>query len=460
MTIVSIGIFMATTALSVVSIGLPAMTKAFHTDIGTSQWIMICYLFTTSALLLNFGKIGDLFGCSRVYNLGIVLFSIASALCGISTSVHQLIVFRILQGVGGAMLVGTSTGLVVEVFPPDERGKALGIYVFMVGVFLTIGPSFGGFLVQTFSWRFIFLVNVPLGILSMVMVALFPFTSKRSRQVSIDFLGGAMLALFLLCFLLFLHFGQNQGWSSSLVVFFLLAFLAFFFLFIVVELKKPEPMLDLKIFRNLVFTAAQASNFLNHLAVFAVTFIIPFYLVDILNLSETQAGLIITPITLGMIVSPISGWLSDRIGTGIICVTGFTLICIGLFSLSTLDHNASTLGIMIRLSIVGVGRGIFSSPNNSVIMASVRKDQYGIAGAMTANLRHLGSVSGVAITGALFAHKKSSYLTEFVKTADMPFSVATEKAFMLAFHDALILATFISALGVIAAAIRAKTSVN
>ena len=270
-----------------------------------------------------------------------------------------------------------------------------------------------------------------------------------------------MLALFLLCFLLFLHFGQNRGWSSSLVVFFLLAFFVFLFLFIAVELKKPDPMLDLKIFRNRVFTAAQASNFLNHLAVFAVVFIIPFYLVDIMNLSEAEAGLIITPVTLGMIVvSPVSGWLSDRIGTGIICVTGFALICIGLFSISTLDQDASTLGIMVRLAILGVGRGIFSSPNNSVIMGSVRKDQYGMAGAMTANLRHLGNVSGVAIIGALFAQKKSSYLSEFLKTANIPLSVATQKAFMLAFHDALLLATFISALGVIASAIRAKTSAN
>jgi EmrB/QacA subfamily drug resistance transporter len=454
---VALGTFMATTAINIVNIGLPAITRAFHTDMSLSQWVLISYLFTTSSFLLNFGKLGDLYGRGRIYSFGLIVFSITSGICGISLSIHQLILFRILQAIGAAMIIGTGAGLVVESFPPDERGKALGIYSALAGISLTIGPSLGGFLIHAFSWRLIFLVNVPLGIIGGAMAILFLNPGARAKQVNFDIIGGILLPLFLLSFLLVFHFGQNNGWSSPIVLFFTLTSILFLFLFITGELKSPYPLLDLKIFRNRVFTAGQISNFLNHLAVFAVMFIMPFYLVDILSLSEAKVGLIITPLTLGMIVvSPASGWLSDRIGTGIIGTIGFVLICLGLFSLSTLTLNSTPWGIVARLSILGIGRGIFSSPNNSAIMGSVRKDQYGIAGAMTANLRHLGNVSGVAIIGALFAQKKSFYLSEFQNMANITLGEASQRAFIMAFHDTLILATVISALGIFAAAIKAK----
>lgn len=401
------GIFLATSAVTVVNVALPFITDAFQSNISITQWVLLVYLITTSSLLINFGRLGDLLSPFRVHYLGLLIFTLASFLCSLAQSVEMLIAFRIIQGLGGAMIISNSPGTVTSVFPPDQRGKVLGFQVAVVGVALTIGPPLAGLLIGLFGWRSIFLYNVPFGIMGIIFCWLIPTPSRETKKVQLDLAGGILLILTVASFVLAIHWAREFGWSSPRVLFLSGLFLICLPGFLYTETIIPQPMLDLRLFKNRIFSLAQAGNFLIHASSIGILFLMPFYFVRVLHFSAQASGLTLLPLTtMTIIMGPTSGYLSDRFGTKWPSACGALFSCIGLYMLTSLNQDSSVLSILLRLTVLGLGRSLFQSPNLNATLSSISVERIGVAGGIHATMRHLGNLTGVAVLGSYFTARR------------------------------------------------------
>ena len=400
---VAMGIFLATIDGSIVNVALPTLSTALGADFATVQWVVLSYLLTITTLLAVVGRLADMYGRKRLYNSGFVVFTVGSLLCGLSPSVGWLIGFRVLQGIGAALILALGLALVTEAFPPQERGRALGIAGSIVSIGIVTGPTLGGIIIENLSWHWIFFVNVPIGILGTYLVwRNIPATRPPGGQ-AFDFGGAATLCLGLLGILLGLTTGQQEGFTSPQAlglfvfgIFFLLALLY-------IQRRHPQPIIDPVLFRNRLFTV----NLVTGLLVFVGLgsgVLIPFYLETVLGYSVQQVGLLlaVVPIALG-IVSPISGVLSDRVGSRPISVLGLAVTLLGYLALSTLSTETTAVGFMLRYVLVGVGVGLFQSPNNSAMMGTAPRERLGVASSLLAMTRNLGQTVGIAVLGALWA---------------------------------------------------------
>ena len=400
---VAMGIFLATIDGSIVNVALPTLSAALGADFATVQWVVLSYLLTITTLLAVVGRLADMYGRKRLYNSGFVVFTVGSLLCGLSPSVGWLIGFRVLQGVGAALILALGLALVTEAFPPQERGRALGIAGSIVSIGIVTGPTLGGVIIENLSWHWIFFVNVPIGIVGTYLVwRNIPATRPPGGQ-AFDFGGAATLCLGLLGILLGLTTGQQEGFTSpqalGLFVFGLFFLLALFY----IQRRHPQPIIDPVLFRNRLFTV----NLVTGLLVFVGLgsgVLIPFYLETVLGYSVQQVGLLlaVVPIALG-IVSPISGVLSDRLGSRPISVLGLAVTLLGYLTLSTLSTETTAVGFMLRYVLVGVGVGLFQSPNNSAMMGTAPRERLGVASGLLAMTRNLGQTVGIAVLGALWA---------------------------------------------------------
>ena len=400
---VAMGIFLATIDGSIVNVALPTLSAALGADFATVQWVVLSYLLTITTLLAVVGRLADMYGRKRLYNSGFVVFTVGSLLCGLSPSVGWLIGFRVLQGIGAALILALGLALVTEAFPPQERGRALGIAGSIVSIGIVTGPTLGGVIIENLSWHWIFFVNVPIGIVGTYLVwRNIPATRPPGGQ-AFDFGGAATLCLGLLGILLGLTTGQQEGFTSPQAlglfvfgIFFLLALLY-------IQRRHPQPIIDPVLFRNRLFTV----NLVTGLLVFVGLgsgVLIPFYLETVLGYSVQQVGLLlaVVPIALG-IVSPISGVLSDRVGSRPISVLGLAVTLLGYLALSTLSTETTAVGFMLRYVLVGVGVGLFQSPNNSAMMGTAPRERLGVASGLLAMTRNLGQTVGIAVLGALWA---------------------------------------------------------
>jgi len=441
------GIFAATSAMTVVNVALPFITKAFQSDVSTSQWVLLSYLLTTSSLLINAGRLGDILGPFRMHQAGLLILITSSFFCALSRTEGMLVTFRIFEGLGGAMIISNGPGAVTSFFPPRQRGKVLGLLAGIVGTSLSVGPAIAGFLVEVFGWRSIFIYNVPIGILGLVLGRFVPALPRETGKVNIDIAGGLLLFLFIVSFVLGLDGIRRFGWSSPAVLFLSALFLLCLSGFILAERTVRHPMLDLRLFRNPTFALAQAGNFLGHMSTMGVFFLMPFYLVGALKVSAQASGLILLPLTVMMVViGPASGYFSDHLGTKWPAVCGMVLTCLGLFSLTSLAQDTSILGVMLRLALLGAGRAVYQSPNFSAAMGSVRKDYIGVAGGVYAATRYLGSLSGIAVVGSYFSARQASYLQR-----ESPGDSIGAVPFLAALQDTFLLSLGIAALGFLTA---------
>lgn len=389
---------------SIVNIALPSLSKHFSVGITTVEWVTMAYLLTTSALLLSAGRLGDMKGHKRVYIAGFLIFTAASALCGYAGSITQLILFRALQALGGTCMLANGPAILTSAFPPQERGKALGLIGISVAIGLTIGPFLGGIIISNFGWRWIFFVNIPVGILASILAAIILKDQVQKMERKFDFMGSATAFLTLFMVLLGLSMGNEWGWQSLLIVGLLAGSVILSILFIMVETKVSEPMLDLSLFKIRLFSAANVSALINYLALFVVVFLIPFYLLDVLKQSYRTAGYILTavPFTTA-IVAPLAGTLSDKIGSRLLSSAGLVITALSLFGLSRISPEAGVVPIAILLGTVGMGSGMFQSPNTSAILGAVPRQRLGVASAMQAMMRNIGMVLGIALAGAIVA---------------------------------------------------------
>jgi EmrB/QacA subfamily drug resistance transporter len=407
LTTVAIGTFMSTLDSSIVNVSLPTIMKSFNTNLETIEWVVLAYLLTITALLLTFGRLADIWGRKKVYTIGFAIFTAGSVTCGLAISPQHLIFSRVAQAVGAAMLQSNGLAITSAIFPTHERGRALGINGTVVATGTTIGPTIGGLLVSAFGWQSIFLVNLPIGIIGITMALLVLEEERISvrrtgAEARFDPLGAGLVAVALVALLLALNQGQQRGWTSGYILALFAVAAVSFACFLIVESRVVAPLLSLALFRIRAFATGSLAALCSFLAIAANTFLMPFYLQLVLGYSPAKAGLFLTPTSLTLaVIAPISGWLSDRFGARILSSLGLGLSCLALLTLGRLDAHAHYSDVLLRLIFLGVGIGIFNSPNSSAVLGSVSRAQYGVAGGFLSMVRNSGQVIGVAVAGAM-----------------------------------------------------------
>lgn len=448
LSVTSLGSFMAALNTSIINIALPNITSFYKASLSSAEWVIMVYLVLLSSLLLIYGRLGDMYGYKKIYVLGFIIFTISSLLMVWSPDIFALISLRGLQALGAAMVIAVVQAILAATFPPGERGRAIGFNSMIVSLGLASGPSIGGLLVNFFSWKSIFIINIPIGIIGSIWAwRLLP--SHQGTEQRFDVVGAGVFFFSQLCLLLALSHGQDWGWGSTLVLSLLFAAVLLMLFFIYWERTTPFPMLRLQLFANRLFAAANAAAFFNYLAQYAVTFLMPFYLINTIHLPVYQAGLILTAFPVMMMVtSPISGYWVDKIGSRTLTALGMGLVASATFILSNLSPNSSLVLVVIGLGLVGIGTGLFLTPNNTAIMSSVPKHEVGIGSGMIATMRSLGQVMGVAISGAIL----NTRMVHYAKLT----SNSQEQIFSLAQNDAFLAATFFALLGLVASLTRGR----
>ncbi len=410
---VGVGTFMTALDNSVANIVLPVIGRGFQADVDTVEWIVTIYLLVISGLLLTFGRLGDLRGHRSVYLWGFCVFVAASALCGLAPSVMALVACRAIQAIGASMLMANSPAILVSHFPSNQRGRALGIQATMTYLGLCAGPSLGGWLTAVFGWRAVFYINVPVGLLALFLSrrAITPDPPRQiENQARFDLWGAALFTMGLVALLLALNQGHAWGWLSPAVVLLVVAAALLLGLFVRLESRVRGPMLDLSLFRTRAFSAATVSAVLNYLCTYTVTFLLPFYLIHSRHLGPAQAGAMLTAQPLVMAVAaPFSGTLSDRLGPRLLATPGMVIMSIGLWILSGLGADSPFWHVTVGLAVIGLGTGMFISPNNSALLGAAPADRRGIASGVLATARSLGMVMGIGLAGAILttAHARS-----------------------------------------------------
>ncbi|MBN1454275.1 MAG: MFS transporter [Anaerolineales bacterium] len=401
---VGMGVFLSTIDGSIVNISLPTLVSSFQTDFALVQWVVLAYLLTVTTLMLGVGRLADIYGKKPIYTAGFVVFTAGSVLCGLSPTIYTLIGFRVLQAVGAAMIMALGMAITTEAFPPSERGRALGISGTIVSVGIATGPTLGGLIVQNLSWHWIFFVNLPVGIIGTWMVIRYVPAFKPPGGQRFDYWGALTLCVSLLALLVALTLGQRVGFGDRSVLLLVGTWIVFLATFIFIELRTEQPMIDLRLFRSSLFSVSLATGFMIFICLAGTTLLMPFYAQNVLGYDPQQTGLLMAtvPVALG-IIAPVSGSLSDRFGSRPITVAGLAMLTIGFLGVSSLDAETSALGYVIRFLPVGLGIGIFQSPNNSAIMGAAPRNRLGIASGMLAVTRTLGQTTGIAVLGALWA---------------------------------------------------------
>ncbi|AFZ22675.1 drug resistance transporter, EmrB/QacA subfamily [Cylindrospermum stagnale PCC 7417] len=401
---ISIGVFIFALDVYIVNLGLPIMVESLHTSFATIQWVVLSYLLAIAIFVLSAAKLGDMWSKKQLYIIGMIVFTISSLLCGLAPNVGFLIAFRALQGLGAAFLSGLGTAMIVEVFPPEERGLGLGIRAGVFGLGITLGPTVGGLLISLGGWPLIFFVNVPIGIVGSLIVArLVPPSVVTGSKQGFDVIGTLILTITLTCFTLAITLLQNGSSSHTVLALFVISAISLA-CFLLVESRLLEPMLDLTIFRSLEFSLGLTLRFLGNFVMAGVIFMLPFFLELVKHYPTKQVGLLLAvPPVLIVLTAPIAGILADRFGALAISLIGLILMAVGCLLLSTFDTELTIRNYILAIIPYGLGVGMFQSPNNSAIMGASPKGQLGLASGLLSLSRILGQTAGVPLVGALFS---------------------------------------------------------
>jgi EmrB/QacA subfamily drug resistance transporter len=394
LSVTTVGSFMASLDSNIVTIGLPTILKDLNATIVHGIWIITGYSLMMTILAVVLGRLADLYGRVRLYNLGFAVFTIGSLLCALSKSGEQLVIFRFLQGTGAALLAVNSIAIVTDAFPKSELGMGLGINIMSLNLGAITGYTLGGVMITYFGWRSIFLINVPIGIFGTIWgyLRLKTIIVKPVEQ-KFDFAGSILYCIGLSVILLALTIGDPLSTRNIAI---LAGGVAFFIAVIIVELRQKYPTLDLTLFKIRAFAAGSLSAFLNFLAFGCGPFLRSLYLQLVLGYSALKAGVLLIPMEIVIfILSPISGRLADRYGSRVLCSVGLALNAAALFWFSTLNIKSSYSGVLISLILFGVGAAMFGSPNISSVMGSVPAEKRGIANGIRVTLNMTGGVLSV-----------------------------------------------------------------
>lgn len=407
--VTSIGTFMTAYDLTGVSISLPQIMTDFKASLTSTSWVVLAFLLTTTILLLPAGYLGDRIGRKKVYNLGFVISGVGSLLCGLARDPTQLIVFRVLQAVGGAMLQTNSFAIVSAIFPDRERGKGLGLGSTVAAIGATAGPALGGFIVSAVGWRGVFFVSSLAALIGIVLGHLILLEKRVSTSGGkpvgrLDLGGIGISAVAVGCLLVGLSLGQEEGWSSWSTLMFLGSSGIAMIVFPLYEAQRENPLVDVQLFRIRAFAYNNIARLICFVSLSASTLLMPFFLQLVLGYSAAMAGMLIAPMSLVMApVAATSGWLTDRMGSRFLSSAGMAVITLSLVMLSRLNPASGFSDVLWPMMLMGLGLGIFQTPNNTTVMDSVPRKQFGMASGMLSLVRQAGQAMGIAMGSTIVA---------------------------------------------------------
>ena len=429
--VLCVGVFMLLLDGTIVNIAIPNIMDAFDTGFSEVEWVMNAYLLVFAVLLITTGRFGDLYGRKAVFLTGLCVFTLASLACGLAPGIGWLIGFRGLQGLGGAMMMPSTLSIIANAFLPGERGKAMGFWGGVSGFSLAIGPSLGGLLVEAESWRWIFFINVPIGVLLLFFAwRLLPESTDPTSVKQIDYPGVAVLTAALFCLTFALIEGQNYGWTSGLILGLFAAAVVGLVLFIWVQRRQVQPLMELGLFKDRTFSVTNGVALILSFAMMGVFFLLPVFLQAVLGYGVIKAGLAMTPLAAVVIVaSPLSGMLSDRIGPKWPMFIGMLITGVGFY----LTRRAMLLGatwqsLALPFAVSGFGIGMVMPPSTSAVMGAVVTEKSGQASGVLSSVRQIGSVLGIAVMGALLQNRAVVYIQQSVaaKLDAAPFPLPAE----------------------------------
>ncbi len=436
LTAVAFGLFMIMLDNTIVNVALPSIQRSLHMSISSLEWIVTAYALTFAALLITGGKLGDLYGRKRMFIAGLVVFTLASLACGLAPNAGFLIGARAVQGVGAALMNPATLSIITATFPPKERGQAIGIWAGVSALALAIGPLIGGLIVDNINWHWIFYVNVPVGVVG-IIVSRWVIAESRdtSHEQSIDLpglvtSGGSLLALSYA-----LIEGNQHGWGSPEIIGLFVGAVVLLAVFIWLELRQRLPMLDLGLFKIGSFAGANIVAMLVSLGMFGVFFFISLYVQNVLGYSPTKAGAIFLPMTILIIlIAPIAGKLSDRVGSRWLMGAGMAILGVSLLLYQRIGLHTGFWSLLPQLVLGGVGMALTMSPMTSAAMGSVPVDKAGVGSGVLNSFRQVGGSLGIALMGAIlltYQHPTKS-------------KVVAAQQFVNGLHAALLVSAFIA----------------
>lgn len=399
-----LGFFMALLDTTIVNITLPKMSVYFGTTMNHISWVINAYNLSFAAMIITASRLADQFGRKKLFICGVLLFTVCSLLSGLSSSIQMLIFFRALQGLSAAFVVPVTVPLSMDIFPPEKRGFIMGLWGAFAGLAAASGPSLGGILTQFFNWRYVFFINIPLGILCILLTTKFiseSYDSTANKSIDIGGILTISTAMFTLTFALIK--ASEKGWTSSFILSLFAVSLIAFILFVIIELKSKNPMLPLSLFKILPFTSGSIALFLLGLGMMSGSYFLSFFLTQVKELNQLDAGLIISTMSISsMFFSVLSVALVKKINTKWISALGLCLLSLSCFLYSSLTQNSTNIQIISRLIVAGAGMGLSMSTLMNSMVNNVPKDKLGITSGINNMTRTLGTVLGVAVFLTVF----------------------------------------------------------
>jgi EmrB/QacA subfamily drug resistance transporter len=439
---VAFGLFMIMLDNTIVNVALPSIQRDLGIGISELEWVVNGYALTFAVLMLTGGKLADLLGRRAIFIVGLAIFTGASLACGLAPSAGFLIGARVVQGVGAALMNPATLSIITATFPPRQRGMAIGIWAGVSALALAIGPLLGGVITQHISWNWIFFINVPVGILAIVVARLvIQETRDTSAEQRLDLPGLLTSAIGLFALTYALIEANSYGWTSARILSLFAVTVIGLAAFVALELRQRIPMLDLSLFRNATFAGANAVMLLVALAMFGVFFYVSLYVQNVLHYSPTQAGATFLPMTLCIVfLAPIAGRITDRLGSRWLIATGMTLVAGSLVIFAQLDQHSDFWDIFPGLLIGGAGMAMSMAPTTATAMHAVPVDKAGVGSAVLNSMRQVGGSLGIALMGAIVAayvhvpRTDPRAIPEFVQG----FQRALEVAALIAFSAAVV----------------------
>ena len=456
--VTSLGALLASITSGSLIIALPEIVRDLHTDLFSVMWIIVGYTLVLTVLVLNAGRVADRYGRARTYTLGSAAFTLASVLCALAPTAGLLIAARFGQGIGAAFMFANSAALVTDAFPRRELGRALGINAMVIGAGLILGPILGGWLTG-FGWRWVFWFNVPLGVVATLAAWLILVERYGAqRQLNIDWAGSALYLATLLSLMTALAFGGLYGWTTWWVIGSFVLAVVLTPLLLWVESRTHDPLLDLSLFADRLYTMGNLTGLLNGIARYAVLFLLVFYLQGVKGEDPVTAGINLAPLAIGMLVfSPISGALSDRWGSRLLATLGMVVTAVGLAGLAFIQTDTPLWQLYIWQAIVGAGAGIFNSPNTSAVMGVVPPIKRGIGAGMRAMLTNTGFVISIALAIGLLTSSMSPKVLIAIATGAQSGSAGiSTQPFIQALHVAFVAGIVASLLGAVISSLRGE----
>lgn len=406
----ALGSFVSTVMGTSVNVALPTLVEATGASFALVQWVVLGYLLSSAALLPIVGRLADMWGKRAIFVVGFGVFALGSLATGVAPDIATLIAFRVLHGLGSAVLTGVGLAIVTDVFPPDERGRAIGINGAVLSSGIVLGPTLGGFLVE-FGWRWVFLAGLPVAVLGALAAWRFVPPYRRGPPQRFDVAGAATLTAGLSALSLALTLGQGRGFGEPVVVALLAVAVALVPTFVLVERRSAHPIVDLALFRDPRLTIGLVAGLGVFVSIAGTIFVMPFYLERVLGHPPREVGMLmsVTPILL-VILAPVAGVMADRVGERVVTVAGLAFALVGFTLVGTLDTSTTALGYVLRFVPVGLGMATFQTPNNSAIMGAAPPGRSGIVGGLLGLTRAFGQTSGIALLGSLWAARSAMHL--------------------------------------------------